>query len=65
MLRPTHPWAVPVVVQTYLRIGTVRRNWVLEHQSRRKDNPIEARKANKLERFPADCVCKSLSTVKM
>lgn len=32
---------------------------------RRKDDLIEAHKANKLERFATNCTCKSLSMVKM
>ena len=33
--------------------------------TKKKVSPIEAYKANKLERFAANCVCKSLLTVKM
>ena len=65
MQKPTLLLVAPMAVQTNSRIGMVRRNLASAHQQRRKDSLIKAIKAVWLERFAANCVCKSLSTVKM
>ena len=53
-----------MAVPTNLQIGMAQRSLASAHKQKRKVNPIEVHKANKLERFAANCVCKSLALVK-
>lgn len=65
MLKPTLHLVATMAVQISSRTGMERRKLASAHQPKRKVSPIEAHKANTLERFAANCVCKSLSTVKI
>ena len=63
MQKPTLLLVAPMALPTNSQIGMVRRNMASAHQQRRKDGLIEAHKAYNLERFAANCTCKSLSAV--
>ena len=65
MQKPTLHLVAPIAVLTNLQIEMLRRNLASAHHPKRKVSPIEAHKAYNLERFAANCICKSLSSVKM